>query len=145
MIETIENKHKDDYVKMRLGDIAFENCNNVYEIVKWFPNEYYNREKDFELVKLNSINGDTPTDDEYVYTPKGDGYGSIIIDKSCFKDPETCYVLATFTIDDEGGNLIWCGSRPLNLTKKEWLDFIECVKFGYDHIKRIINDDDNDV
>jgi len=124
-------------VRLRMGNMCFENIQDIYEIVKYEPNGYYGKEEDYELIKVNSFNGNET--DAYAYTPKGEGYGSFIIDKSCFQNPERCYVVASFDVDDEGANLVWCGERPLRLTKSEWQDFMECVKFGYSHIDGVVN------
>jgi hypothetical protein len=143
--EVFEDKPSElfeDYVNFRFGNIGFDYINKQYEILKWQPNPYYGKEEDYELIKLNPVSVKVTEEDVYGYTPKGEHYGAFIVDKSCFENPETCYVLSTFTIDDEGPNLVWCGERPLNLDKREWSNFMKCVKLAYNYIRQITNNGD---
>ena len=136
-------------VNLRIGNISFESSRSRYEIVKYELNPYYGKEDDYELIELKSIlnfDDSIPYEDKekvYAYTPKGEY--NCVIDKSCFVNPESCYVVAHFEVDKDGwADLVWCGDRPLKLSKTEWKNFMECVQFGYKHINGSLYDEDNE-
>jgi hypothetical protein len=126
-------------VNLRIGDIKLRLINDRYEIVKYHPNEYYDNKDDYEPMNGN---------EEYYQIKKLMYYPfctpSSHIHKSCFENPESCYTIASFDIDEEGANLVWCGNRPLKLSKDDFKDFMLCVRFGYDYIDAHKNGEDCD-
>jgi hypothetical protein len=99
------------------GDIECRLTQTRYEIIKWFPNEYYNAEQKlieegYEKVEFG--NGD--------WNLKKDYHS---INSSCFKNPESCYVIAWLKYDEDEycTELESVGDRILNLDKKERDDF----------------------
>lgn len=104
-------------MKVRINNIECRLLNGHYEIVKWFPNEYYNAEQ--KLIeegykKITYENGD--------WSMKN---GSITITGSCFKNPESCCVIAWLRYDGNEfcTDLESVGDRLLKLNKKEREDF----------------------
>ena len=104
-------------MKVRINNIECRLTQTRYEIIKWFPNEYYNAEQKlieegYEKVEFG--NGD--------WSMKKD-YRSI--NSSCFKNPESCYVIAWLKYDENEycNELESVGDRILNLDKKERDDF----------------------
>jgi hypothetical protein len=114
-------------IKLRIGNISFEykDFNDRYEILKYEKNPYYEKYDEYTLDESG---------EHYTIAADTDGFHTNI-HKSCFKNPEMCYLIAHFDIDEEGGNLVWCGSRPLKLDRCEWEDFMGCITFGYDYIE----------
>ena len=104
-------------MKVRINNIECRLLQTRYEIIKWYPNEYYNTEQ--KLIeegyeKIEFGNGD--------WSLKKDYHS---INSSCFKNPESCHVIAWLKYD---GNefcteLESVGSRLLGLNKKERDDF----------------------
>lgn len=104
-------------MKVRINNIECRLLQTRYEIIKWYPNEYYNAEQKlieegYEKVEFGNGNWSMKKD-----------YHSIT--SSCFKNPESCYVIAWLKYD---GNefcteLESVGSRLLDLNKKERDDF----------------------
>jgi len=126
--------------KKRIGDIAVTNfymdedtpkplsshLNGppfaFFEIVKYEPNPYYGKEEEYDF------NG------EY-YRPKNNNYFEI--HKSCFKNPENSYLLASWKdIDDDelSPDLQFVNSRPFNLDEEEQTSFWELAKLGQEYI-----------
>jgi hypothetical protein len=104
-------------MKVRINNIECRLTQTRYEIIKWFPNEYYNAEQKlieegYEKVEFG--NGD--------WNLKKDYHS---INSSCFKNPESCYVIAWLKYDEDEycTELESVGDRILNLDKKERDDF----------------------
>ena len=99
---------------MRRGNLELRrySSSDRWEIVKWQPNPYYGKESEY----IRSDNG-------YI-----DGKRRhVVIDESCFVNPETCYSLAFI----ENGIPDYVGNRPLELTDiVEILDFLELLRKG---------------
>jgi len=113
----------------RIGDIAFRlaksfgrNPRDYVDIIKWYPNSYYGREDEF--VKT----------DGGMYAPK-DG-GGWRVDPSCFKNPESCFTLATIEIEEEP-DVCSCGLRPFELSPKDDSDYRAIVKLAYQYAYQI--------
>lgn len=89
----------------RIGNLALakthsygRNQEEYYEIVKYYPNPYYGKES------------------EYVQTDLGNyahpDYPHCFIDKTCFKNPESCYTIGIFEErDDDEPDFRSIGSR----------------------------------
>lgn len=104
-------------MKVRINNIECRLTQTRYEIIKWFPNEYYNAEQKlieegYEKVEFG--NGDWNLKKDYRS-----------INSSCFKNPESCYVIAWLKYDEDEycTELESVGDRILNLDKKERDDF----------------------
>ena len=91
----------------------------------FYPNPYYGKESE--------------------YTKKGDYYIKDInspyhvrIHKSCFKHEESCYSIASFIRDKEGYyELSFIGDRPLSLNEEEIKIFWELIKYGYQELNKL--------
>lgn len=114
----------------RIGNIALRQATNFisgepyWEIVKYYPNPHYGMIEHYEQI------GDTE-----MYKKKDpDDWESIVsYHKSCFKNPESCYTIATLKErNEEEPDLISVGSRPLNLNKRDFEDFITLWKEVYE-------------
>jgi hypothetical protein len=120
-------------IKIRLGNLELRKAVYIckepkypsYHIDKWEPNKYYKQER--EYIK----------DGDY-YRPK-DSY-KYRIHKNCFKNPETCYSVASFHRDKEGFyELRFICDRPLNLSKEEREIFWKLVSIGNDILNNMNN------
>ncbi len=111
---------------IRINNIEFKysELNKKYEIVKWFPNEFYSKEGDFDY------NSDK---NSYTYKLGDNRSGWCWISPDCFKNPESCFVIAFFDVVKDGDpDLRWCGKRPLDLDESEFSDFMMVVRLAYD-------------
>lgn len=99
------------------------------EVVKWSPNEKYGKEAEYERHERDNGMG-------FYYTKKDEDY-SIRYDESCFKHPESCYVLASYDHDEKEDeySLRFCGNRPLELEEGDFKDFIEVIRAAKDIIE----------
>lgn len=120
-------------VKIRLGNLELRKASYIckepehpsYHIDKWEPNKYYKQERKY--IK----------DGDY-YRPKG-SY-NCRIHKNCFKNPETCYSIASFDRDKEGFyELHFIGDRPLNITKEEKEILWKLISIGDDILNKMNN------
>ena len=85
----------------------------AYHINRYMPNCYYGHESDF--IKI---------DNDWYRDPNFSWHK---IHKSCFKNSETCYAIASFEYNKHEGvyEFMWVGERPLDLTEQEEKDFKE--------------------
>ena len=100
-----------DLKHMRLGNIEarrIESDKYSHEIVKWRDNPYYGHK------------------DEYTYDPVKNVYNDKSrfrnIDPTLFEIPETCYVIARIT-DEEEPDVHSVGKRPWELDKDDYRCF----------------------
>jgi hypothetical protein len=122
-------------IKVRLGNLELRKAVCIgnkepeypsYHIDKWGPNPHYKQERKY--IK----------DGDY-YRPK-DSH-NCRIHKNCFKNPETCYSIASFDRDKEGFYEInFIGARPFDLNKEEREIFWKLMSIG-----NIILNNINDV
>jgi len=121
-------------MKIRIENIECRLVRKQYEIVKWFPNMYYGSEARLEAegYKRTDYNNG-----EFEYST-----GYLMIHGSCFKNPESCCVIAFIDNDsDEGLEIRPIGARLLNLSKEERDIFFDVYKYVNDKAlneKRII-------
>ena len=118
MTEQIKDIHRIDNLSIRWS--TFEE--KILEIVKWEKNYLYGREHEFVGPDSNGI-----------YRTKDRSFAT---HKSSFTIKEYCYTLASWDTTDEP-DLVWCGRRPLDLESKEFNDFIELVRMGYDYLSNL--------
>lgn len=102
--------------------------NPSWSIVLWYPNPYYEREEEFP---------ESPLDNSYRTDPK---YFNHRIHKSCFKDPETCFTIASFNYDshEDFYELHFCLDRPieyLNTPEKREI-FWELIQYGNEQLNK---------
>tara|TARA_R110000822_G_scaffold10358_1_gene39254 strand:+ start:123 stop:503 length:381 start_codon:yes stop_codon:yes gene_type:complete len=117
-------------MKIRLGDIECRLSQNRYEIVKWSPNKYYGSEQKM-------------IDDGYERIDYPNGcFGfektTHTIDGSCFKNPETCYTIASlkYSVGEGCCDLITVGTRLLDLNKQDRKDFFKVYKIAEKNITK---------
>lgn len=100
--------------KSRRNNLELKQINNpnFFEIVKWEPNPYYNKQNEYTKVG------------EY-YKPQN-SFGNI--HESCFINKEMCYTLAYV----ERGVVRYVGNRPFDNLKNttEFKDFLYLIRLG---------------
>lgn len=114
---------------IRINNLEFKKCDYLvfepehvsYEIVKWEPNTYYNKESLFKK------------DGNYYIS----NIGNFRIHQSCFKNKETCYTIAIYKYDDHENtyNLEFIGNRPLDLDDDEWMIFKKLLEKGTEFLE----------
>lgn len=117
-------------MRIRINQFECRFSQRRYEIVKWYPNEYYNAEQKLieeGYVKVEFENGN--------WSMKKD-YHSIT--SSCFKNPESCFTVATLHYDDGEGccDMRTIGTRLLDLDKQERDDFFDVYAMAEERIHR---------
>lgn len=110
----------------RIGNVEFRVSKTIgshprdyIDIILWYPNPDYGREDQYEKV-----------DNEW-YIPKGEYY-HYRKHESCFKNPESCYTVATIDIREEP-DVVSCGLRPFDLKPKDRADFEAIVRLAYEY------------
>ena len=116
-------------MNLRIKNLSFNPCGYLgdkpekysWAIDYWYPNPYYNKENDF--IKEG---------DHYLYPdpPK------CRVHKSCFKNKECRYTIATFDYDshEDFYELHFCMDRPLSLNDEERDIFWKLIKYGNDEL-----------
>ena len=102
--------------------------NSSYDIILWYPNNYYGRDDEFP---------EDPLDSSYRLNPK---YQNHRIHKSCFKHPESCFTIASFDYDEHENfyELHFCLDRPieyLNTIEKREI-FWELLQYGNEQLNK---------
>ena len=93
--------------------------NPSYHIDYWYPNPYYGHDDDYP---------EDPSSPSFRLYPT---YPNCRVHKDCFKNPESCFAIASFDYDKEGYyELHFIGDRPLDLTKEERETFWEIIEYG---------------
>jgi len=105
-------------IEFRLTKSLGRNPRDYVEIVFWYPNHYYGNEDQYKK------------DGEW-YLPK-EGPAAYRIHEGCFKNPESCYTLATIEIKEEP-DIISVGLRPFELAAKDRADFEAIVRLAYEY------------
>ena len=120
---------------VRIGNIAFQLKKHLHsqesstaadktsdyyiDIVKYFPNSYYKKEKNYQQIS-----------DEWYSDPKRPYFK---IHKDCFQGPECAYSLATMNLEEEPS--VQCvGIRPFELEKSELETLTKIVKMAQQYI-----------
>lgn len=86
-----------------------------YEIIGWYKNDHY-QQWDNMLAEGWMDTGGFLTKNH------------LSIHESCFKNPETCYVIAWLKKDSGGYYLESVGSRILQLNEEEFKDFMDIYR-----------------
>ena len=94
----------------------------AYHINRYMPNCYYGHESDF--IKI---------DNDWYRDPSFSWHR---VHKSCFKNTETCYAIASFEYNKHEGiyEFMWVGERPLELTEQEEKDFKKLIIYGFNKL-----------
>ena len=93
---------------------------DFYEIIHWHPNQYFGKLDEY-------------IEKGWIMSPLGEFLrkDNSSIDINFFKkNPETCYVVAWLNRDSESWYLQAVGSRPVELDKEDFRDFIEIWKYA---------------
>ena len=128
-------------MKIRINDFECRSSiyrEDEYEMVKWEINQYYGQEKflieweGYEKVGNDSSNW-------------GLRKGSHTINSSCFKNPETCYVIATLKLNrrEPDVDMETVGSRLLDLEPNELTEFMKVYRLAQDMIMQNLNKDES--
>ena len=128
-------------MKIRINDFECRSSiyrEDEYEMVKWEVNQYYGQEKflveweGYEKVGNDSSNW-------------GLRKGSHTISSSCFKNPETCYVIATLKLNrrEPDVDMETVGSRLLELEPNELSVFMKVYRLAQDMIMQNLNEDES--
>ena len=121
-------------MRIRINNIECRFSQGRYEIVKWFPNCYYGKEQEY-------------IDNGYVLSGGFYRNANVSIGESCFKNPESCYTIATLHYDDGEGccDMHTIGSRLLDLNKSERADFFAVYEYAEDRIREAGLDREEEV
>lgn len=125
-------------MKIRINNIECRSTKYIpqeYEIIKWYKNDYYGAEekmleKGYE--KIVYENGDwAMTKNNYT------------INSSCFKNPESCYVIAWLKPNrlEPDVDIETVGSRLLDLEPDELNTFMKVYRIAHETIMETINSD----
>ena len=128
-------------MKIRIND--FECRSNIYrkdeyEMVKWEANQYYGQEKFM-------IESEGYEKVEYDSSDWGLRKGSHTVNRSCFKNPETCYVIATLKLNrrEPDVDMETVGSRLLDLEVDELDEFMKVYRLAQGMIMENLNEDES--
>ena len=128
-------------MRLRIND--FECRSNIYredeyEIVKWQPNKYYGNEAEMidkeGYKKVNYASGDWGLTKDFHN-----------INSSCFKNPETCYVIATLKLNrrEPDVDMETVGSRVLDLEVDELDIFMRVYRLAQSMIMEKMDKDES--
>ena len=127
-----EDKEKIKKIDLRLGNIGLKKASYIGEepsipsiqVVKYQKNRYYGNEQKYKWSE----------DGEHAYEIDEDGNidKRRSIHKSCFRNPETNFALASFEYDEHEDffELHFCGDRPLDLDSEERDLFWKILRMG---------------
>tara|TARA_R110000822_G_scaffold121475_1_gene255296 strand:- start:123 stop:494 length:372 start_codon:yes stop_codon:yes gene_type:complete len=117
-------------MKIRIDNIECRFSHGRYDIIKWYPNDYYGKEE--KMIEEEGY--------ERIEYGSG-GFGLTkdhrTIDSSCFKNPESCYTIAYLEYDDDENccDLTTVGPRLLKLKKKDRKAFFQVYKIADEAIR----------
>jgi hypothetical protein len=111
-------------MRIRINNIECRFSQDRYEIIRWQPNCYYGKEAEYIEDGWKFSDG--------FYRRNASG-----IHENCFKNPETCYTIATLNYRKGEGNcdLTTVGNRLLELSKPERVDFFAVYEYAEDRIQ----------
>ena len=122
----------DKGIPKSLQDHLKYNPFSFFEILKHEKNFYYNKEQEYrDKGYVDSYGGD--------YLEKE----NTAIQRSFFDKPESVYMLAHWVKldhDEKTPDLVFCGSRPFELTTEEQIVFMQLAKEGQEYIENILNE-----
>lgn len=91
-----------------------------FDIVKWYPNEYYGKKDKFEYDEKRKMYYKKTNEKPWWY-----------VSPSCFDHPESCFSLANIDWDKEYPDVRTVGPRPFKLNDEEYKNFTDIVKYFY--------------
>ena len=111
-------------MRIRINQIECRFSQGRYEIVKWQPNCYYNKQQEY-------------IDNGWELSGGFYRLNNTSIDANCFVNPDTCYTIATSHHDKGEGccDLKTVGSRLLELSRPERVDFFAVYEYAEDRIQ----------
>ena len=125
-------------MRIRINQIECRFSQGRYEIIKWFPNPHYGAEERYLADGYDRVEG---TDGNWSMQTRTHS-----IHSSCFQNPESCYTIATLTYDADEYccDLTSVGSRLLELSKPERVDFFAVYEYAEDRIREeaLANEED---
>ncbi len=111
-------------MRIRINNIECRFSQGRYEIIKWQPNCYFEKEQEY-------------LDNGYVLS--GDFYrkDNVSIQATFFSLPETCYTVATLTYDADEYccEMKTVGPRLIELDKTDRADFFAVYEYAEDRIR----------
>lgn len=112
-------------MRIRINDIECRFSQDRYEIVKWQPNGYYNKQQEYVDNGWELSGGFYRRD-------------NVSIDANCFVNPEGCYTIATLHYDEGEGccDMRTVGPRLLDLCKTDRADFFAVYEYAEDRIRQ---------
>lgn len=124
-------------MRVRINNIECRFSQGRYEIVKWYPNDYYGAEE-----KMISEGWEKVTSERGWSLRKGQ---TSVMD-GCFRNPESCYTIATLKWDSHED---WCvmttvGNRLLGLDEDDRQDFFDVYNLSEGKILKE-NEKDEDI
>ena len=117
-------------MKIRLGNIECRFSQERYEIVKWYPNNYFGAEE--RMIEEGYERVEHPNGEFSFKKPHHSIHGS------CFKNPESCYTIATLHYDKSEGccDMKTVGPRLLELNKADRKEFFKVYKIAEKNIRK---------
>jgi hypothetical protein len=111
-------------MRIRINQIECRFSQGRYEIIKWQPNGYYNKQQEY-------------IDNGWELSGGMYRLNNTSISEGCFVNPETCYTLATLHYDNGEGccDMRTVGPRLLDLSKLERTDFFAVYEYAEDRIR----------
>jgi hypothetical protein len=117
-------------MKIRINNIECRFSHGRYDIIKWYPNDYYGKEE--KMIEEEGY-------ERIEYGSGGFGLKKDhhTIDSSCFQNPESCYTVAYLEYDDDEQccDLTTVGPRLLKLKKKDRKAFFQVYKIADEAIR----------
>lgn len=117
-------------MKIRVDNIECRCRDGRYEIIKWYPNEYYGAEEQMIADGWEHVEVDGKF--------HGMRKDNCTVTASCFKNPESAYTVATLEYDagECCCDLTTVGPRVLELNKKSRKAFFKVYKLAEKAIRK---------
>lgn len=111
-------------MKIRINQIECRHSQGRYEIVRWQPNSYYNKQEEYLADGWERTGGFYRKD-------------NVSVSEGCFVNPETCYTVATLQYRAGEGDcdMHTVGSRLLQLDRADREDFFAVYELAEDRIR----------
>ena len=111
-------------MRIRINQIECRFSQGRYEIVKWQPNSYYNKQEEYLADGWERSGG---------FYRKG----CTNVSEGCFVNPESCYTVATLHYEDGEGccDMKTIGPRLLELDRTDREDFFAVYELAEDRIR----------
>lgn len=117
-------------MNIRIGNIECKPTGypeREYQIVKWYANPYYGNEE--KMMKEDGYSKETYSSGDWGLTKDFH-----TINSSCFKNPESCYVVAWLepNYKEPDVNMCTVGGRLLELEQSELNTFMKVYKIAHE-------------